>query len=171
MKRKCERLARENHIAVVLIHHSRKRTAKERTLSLSQDDVIGSSILNRLAGLIVGIEPMKDDEKVLLVRPLKTWFSAFMPFTYTLKENFSGGTVMQTDLAPASVNNTKIYVWNYLLGVFSTGEWFSLGDIVLSEIEGEISIHQLKRILADFVKSGKLIKRGTTRSMEYSIQK
>ena len=169
--RNLAKLAHDKEIAVVLVHHSRKRSAKERTLSFSQDDVIGSSILNRLAGLIVGIEPMKDDEKLLLVRPLKTWFSAFMPFTYTLKEVFSGGTVVQTDLAPASVNNSKIHVWNYLLGAFSIGEWFSLGNIVLSEIEGEISIHQLKRVLADFVKNGKLEKRGTTRNMEYSIKK
>ena len=92
-----------------------------------------------------------------------------MPFTYTLKEGFYGGTVMQTDLAPAAVNNVKIFVWNYLLDTFAKGEWFSLGAIVLSEIEGNVSIHQLKRILSDFVRSGKLDKRGTTRNMEYSI--
>ena len=169
--RKLASLARENHIAVVLIHHSRKRTAKERTLSLNQDDVIGSSILNRLVGLIVGIEPMKDDEKTLLVKPLKTWFSAFMPFTYRLTEDIYGHPRMQTDLAPAAVNNVKIFVWNYLIQTFSKDEWFSLGAIVLSEIEGEVSIHQLKRILSDFVRSGKLEKRGTTRNMEYSIQR
>lgn len=167
--RKLAQLARDNHIAIVLVHHSRKRTAKERTLSLNQDDVIGSSIINRLVGLIVGIEPMKDDEKTLLVRPLKTWFTAFMPFTYRLTQDFWGHTVMQVDLAPASVNNVKIFVWNYLLDTFAKGEWFSLGAIVLSEIEGDVSIHQLKRILSDFVRSGKLEKRGTTRNMEYSI--
>lgn len=169
--RKLATLARDNHMAVVLVHHSRKRTAKERTLSLSQDDVIGSSILNRLVGLIVGIEPMKDDEKVLLVRPLKTWFSAFMPFTYTLKEGFYGGTIMQTDLAPAAVNNSKIYVWNYLVDSFSKGEWFSAGQIILTEIEGDITERQLRRILADFVKNRKLKKRGSTKDTEYSIEK
>ena len=170
MIRKLATLARDNHIAIVLVHHSRKRTAKERTLSLSQDDVIGSSILNRLVGLIVGIEPMKDDEKTLLVRPLKTWFSAFMPFTYRLTEDFYGHPVMQTDLAPASVNNSRIAVWNYLHETFSTGEWFSMGNIVLSEIECDISERQVRRILTDFVKSGKLQTRGTNRYTEYSIK-
>lgn len=167
--RNLAKLARDNHIAVVMVHHSRKRTAKERTLSLSQDDVIGSSIINRLVGLIVGIEPMKDDEKVLLVRPLKTWFSAFMPFTYTLKESVKGGTVVQTDLAPATVNNSKIYVWNYLVRTFAIGEWFSFSQIALSAIEGNITEWQLRRILTEFVKNEKLNRRGATKSLEYSL--
>ena len=162
-------LAREFNCAVVLVHHSRKRAAKERNLSLNQDDVIGSSIMNRLVGLIVGIEPMKEDEKTLLVKPLKTWFSAFMPFTYSLREGFYGGTTIQTDLAPASVNNSKIYVWNYLRDTFAPGEWFSFSQIILSEIEGDMKDWQVRRILADLAKKGKLNKRGSTRNAEYSI--
>ena len=114
---------------------------------------------------------MKEDEKVLLVRPLKSWFSSFMPFTYTLKENFYGGTVVQTDLAPAAVNNSKIAVWNYLLATFSAGEWFSRAQIVVSEIEGNVTEWQLKRILTEFVKGGKLLRRGNTKTSEYSLAK
>ena len=161
--------ARRYNMAVVPVHHSRKRAAKERGLQLTQDDVIGSSILNRLVGLIIGIEPMKEDEKTLLVRSLKSWFSTFMPFTYTLKEGFYGGTVVQTDLAPSSVNNTKIAVWNYLRETFASEEWFSRSQIVLSEIEGDISERQVRYILADFVKSGKLQTRGKNKTQEYSI--
>ena len=114
---------------------------------------------------------MKDDEKVLLVRPLKTWFSAFMPFTYTLKEGFYGGTVMQMDLAPAAVNNIKIFVWNYLVNTFSKDEWFSTSQIILSEIEGNITERQLRNILADFVKNGKLQRRGAKKTLEYALIK
>lgn len=112
---------------------------------------------------------MKDDEKTLLVKPLKTWFSAFMPFTYRLALDLWGRTVMQTDLAPAAVNNVKIAVWNYLYETFPKGEWFSVGQLVLSEIECEVSERQIRRILADFVKTGKLQTRGSNRYMEYSI--
>ena len=164
-------LARSYNMAVVPIHHSRKRLARERNLSLNQDDVVGSSVFNRLVGLIVGIEPMKDDEKVLLVRPLKSWFSTFMPFTFTLKQGFYGGTVVQTDLAPASVNNSKIAVWNYLCSCFSPDEWFSASQIILSKIEGNLSERQVRRILADFVKSGKLNRKGSNKDAEYSITK
>ena len=170
--KKLAAIARQNNMAVVPVHHSRKRAAKERTLSLNQDDVIGSSILNRLVGLIIGIEPMKDNEKVLLVSPLKSWFSSFMPFTYTLKEGLYGGTTVQTDLAPAGVNNSKNAVWFYLSTTFNKGEWFSTSQIVLSEIGGcSVADWQLRRILADFVKNGRLERRGSKKSLEYSIRK
>ena len=167
--KKLASLAREHNIAIVLVHHSRKRAAKERSLDLNQDDVIGSSIMNRLVGLIVGIEPMKDDEKVLLVKTLKSWFSSFTPFTYTLKENMYGGTVVQTDLAPAGVNNSKALTLFYLQTTFAKGEWFAINQIIRSEIGGNITERQLRSILADLVKNGRLRKRGTTRNSEYSI--
>ena len=161
--------AKEFHAAVVLVHHSRKRLAKERSLSLNQDDVIGSSIFNRLVGLIVGIEPMKENENVLLVRPLKSWFRGFIPFAYTLKEDMYGGIVIQTDLAPAGVNNSKAEVWIYLSTTFRPGEWFSSSQIILSEINGNVTEWQLRRILAALVKEGKLNRRGLKRYVEYSI--
>ena len=167
--KKLAKLARDFNIAVVLVHHSRKRAAKERSLNLNQDDVIGSSIINRLVGLIIGIEPMKDDEKVLLVRSLKSWFTAFMPFTYTLKENLYGGTTVQTDLAPTGVNNSKSAVWYYLTQNFAVGEWFSRAQIVLSEIEGTVTERQVRYILSDLAKNGKLLTRGTKKTQEYSI--
>ena len=78
---------------------------------------------------------------------------------------------MQTDLAPASVNNSRIAVWNYLQNTFAKGEWFSVGQIILSEIEGDVSERQIRSILSEFVKSGKLQTRGANRYMEYSIVK
>ena len=162
-------LSRKYNCAVVLVHHSRKRTAKERSLSLNQDDVIGSSVFNRIVGLIIGIEPMKEDEATLLVRPLKTWFSAFMPFTYRMIEDMNGNTIMQTDLSPANVNNSKIAVWIYLNETFSPGEWFSSSQIILSEINKDITDWQLRRILADFVNKGKLDRRGAKKSLEFSL--
>ena len=167
--KKLNDLARDFNCAVVLVHHSRKRTAKERSLSLNQDDVIGSSVFNRIVGLIIGIEPMKEDEKTLLVRPLKTWFSAFMPFTYRITEDLDGNTIMQMDLAPATVNNSKIAVWNYLNKAFAPGEWFSTSQIILSEISYDINDWQLRRTLADFVNKGKLQRRGAKKSLEFSL--
>ena len=161
--------ARELNIAIVLVHHSRKRLAKERSLSLNQDDSIGSSIMNRLVGLIIGIEPMKDNEGVLLVRPLKSWFRSFSPFTYTLKQGLYGETIVQTDLAPANVNNSKAAVSLYLSMNFKPGEWFSFSQIILSEIDGNVSEWQLRRILRDLVKTGKLNRHGRDRNTEYSI--
>lgn len=167
--KKIARLADEKNLAVVLVHHSRKRAASERNLSLNQDDVIGSSIFNRLVSLIIGIEPMKDDEKTLLVRPLKTWFSAFMPFTYKLTQDFYGHTTMETNLAPEGINNVKSAFWNYLVSAFQPGEWFSFSQIIVSEIDAEISERQIRNLLESFLKMGKLSRRGAKKYIEYSI--
>lgn len=167
--KKIARLASEKNLAAVLVHHSRKRAANERNLTLTQDDVIGSSILNRLVALIIGIEPMKDNEKVLLVRPLKTWFSAFMPFTYQITESLYGQPVMETDLAPDVPGNPKVAVWNYLLRTFSRGEWFSTSQIIISEIECNITGKQLINILQSFLKNNKLLRRGAKKTLEYSL--
>ena len=169
--RKIARLASEKNIAAVLVHHSRKRAASERNLSLNQDDVIGSSILNRLVALIIGIEPMKDNEKVLLVKPLKTWFSMFMPFTYCITESLYGQPVMETDLAPDVPEDPKAAVWNYLRQVFARGEWFSTSQIIISEIQSNhpIAEWQLRRILDNFVKNKKLERRGAKKFLEFSI--
>ena len=157
--KKLANIARERNIAIVLVHHSRKRAAKERSLDLTQDDVIGSSIMNRLVGLIIGIEPMNDNEKVLLMKALKSWFTSFNPCKYTLKENIYGGTTLQTDLAPAKMNNSKAALWFYLKQVFASGEWFAINQIIRSEIEGNLTERQVRRILADFVKDERLTKR------------
>ena len=168
--------ARNDNFAAVLVHHSRKRSAKERIFSLNQDDVIGSSVFNRLVALIIGIEPLNNDtgdiggeKPPLLVRPLKTWFPTFMPFTYKISEDINGHTVMQTDLAPASVGTAKIAVWNYIRKKFNSNEWFSLSQIPLSEIEGNPPIWQVRRILASFEKNKKLQRRGATKTLEYSL--
>ncbi len=163
-------LARQYNMAVVPVHHSRKRAAKERTMPLDQNDVVGSSVMNRLVGLIIGIEPMKDNETVLLVRALKSWFTSFTPFTYTLKDKMYGGTVVQTDLAPSEIITSKASVWFYLQTTFAKGEWFAASQIILSEISGKtVTTSQLRRILAEFVKEGKLERRGVKKSLEYSI--
>ena len=167
--KKLNDLAKEYNIAIVLNHHSRKRSAKERSLSLNQDDVIGASIFNRFISLIVGIEPMKDDEKNLLVRPLKSWFKTFMPFAFTLAEDDNGQSVFEIDLSPEGVNNSRVAVWNYLRATFTPGDWFSFPQIILSKIEGNVSKSQCKRSLASLIKDKKIKKRGTTKDTEYSL--
>ena len=167
--RKIAKLCREKNLAAILVHHSRKRSASERNLSLNQDDVIGTSIFNRFVGLIIGIEPMKDDEKTLLVRPLKTWFNSFMPFTYKITQDLYGHPAMETDLAPDVPGNPKVAVWNYLIRTFSRGEWFSTSQIIISEIETPIADWQLRRILDNFVKTRKLERKGAKKFLEFSI--
>ena len=77
---------------------------------------------------------------------------------------------METDLAPATVNNSRIAVWNYLISAFEVDEWFSIQQIELGEINSPVTARQIRTILNEFVKHGKLEKRGETKGSEYCIK-
>ena len=163
-------LAELYNTAIVLMHHSRKMQGKEVGRALTQDDTIGSSIFNRLVSLIISIEPTKDDEKVLLVKSLKSWFSKFMPFTYKLTQDGDEHTKMVIDLAPAvvtEINRTKFDLELMLRDLFEPNQWFKASDVPLVALD--ITPRQLRRLLSDFVNSKKLKKRGQLKSTEYAL--
>lgn len=166
------------NIAVVLMHHSRKMSSKEIGRALTQDDVIGSSIFNRLVSVIVCIQPAKSDDesdKTLMVSSLKSWFQDFMPFTYKLAEGKNGRTVMLIDLAPANVagvNQTKFELWSYIKQNYAPDEWFKASEL-LQKVNDDgvlsLSIRQLQRYLSAFVAGKKLKTQGEKRWIEYAI--
>lgn len=49
-------LAKRYHCHIVIIHHSRKRDKGELRSSLDQSDVIGSSVITRLASIVLGVD-------------------------------------------------------------------------------------------------------------------
>ncbi len=161
-------LADRHNIAVVLMHHSRKRLAKERKLALNQDDAIGSSIFNRLISVIISIEPTQDDNKTLMVKVLKSWFQEFMPFTYKLVEGENERTVMKVDLAPEGISNAKTELWDYLRKTYAPDEWFKASD-VLQNVKDIMNLRQLQRYLASFVVGKKLKKKGQNKWVEYAL--
>ena len=173
--RELTNIARLGNIAIILNHHSRKRASKDRGQLLNQDDVIGSSIFNRLVGLIIGIEPIEtisniSEEKNLQVRTLKTWFRATKPFNFKITHDLYGRPVIATNFSPDESTNARVAVWNYLESTFDNGEWFSASDVYMSEFNGvEVSERLYRKIITEFLESGKLKKRGTTKNVEYSI--
>ena len=164
------------NIAVVLMHHSRKMSSKEVGRMLTQDDVIGSSIFNRLVSVIICIQPAKsedENDKTLLVWSLKSWFQDFMPFTYKLAEGKNGRTVMLIDLAPnnvAGVNKTKFELWAYIQQHYAPDEWFKSSELLqaVKDLLG-LSLKQVQRYLSSFVASKKLKQRGQAKTTEYSV--
>lgn len=161
-------LARRFNIAVVLVHHTRKRLAKERLLDLNQDDAIGSSVFNRLVSLIVGLEPSKDVENVISVKVLKTWFKSFAPFSYSISENEDGNANFEIYLAsetPATVQKTRDSLLEYLFATFTPGDWFSVSDIKIENM----SLKQIKRSLSTLLKDEKIKKKGSTKNTEYTL--
>ena len=182
--RKIAAAADNRNIAVVLNHHSRKRaTGDKKSSGLSQDDVIGSSVINRLVALIVGIEQRSnkvddviyvgaDKEKKgneIIVKPLKSWFRYFSPFAFTLTEDFWGKSYITTDLEPTLAGNSKEAVLTYLKQNFDSGQWFSASQIELQKISAKLTERQVRRILSNFVTTGQLKKRGERNTTEYML--
>ncbi len=49
-------IASKYHIHIIIVHHSRKRESGENRSKLDQSDVIGSSIITRLASIVIGVD-------------------------------------------------------------------------------------------------------------------
>lgn len=166
-------IAEVYNTAIVLMHHSRKMQGKEIGRDLTQDDVIGSSIFNRLVSVIVCLQPLKEENNVkkILVKSIKSWFSEFMPFTYQLTDGNDGRTVMVIDLAPkevSDINKTQFELWVCIQQNYEPDEWFKASEIHQA-LGNSITLRQVQRYLSAFVASKKLRKRGDNRTTEYSV--
>lgn len=76
------RIASYFNTAVVLIHHFRKRSAKEnRATERSMDDVIGTSAITRLAAMVATIQKAGDFK---YVKCQKSWWKEFDAFAYKI---------------------------------------------------------------------------------------
>ena len=102
-----ERIAERYNIAVILVHHIRKRLSRERALPIEQDDIIGSSVLLRKAGFIFASEASATDTKTIRVREIKSWLEPIAPFSYRLEKGFYHGVVMQVNLNDTENENKE----------------------------------------------------------------
>lgn len=85
------RIARKENIAVVVTHHIRKRLSSEQNKPLVLDDIIGSSVLNRLTELVIAVERNKN-LNAIQVTCLKSWRKYFKSFTYKIETALYGNT-------------------------------------------------------------------------------
>lgn len=170
------KLAEERNIAVVLMHHCRKRKSLERGRPLTMDDVIGSSIFIRLAALIVVIEKIDAPDgdltrKINLVKVLKSWYRSFEPFTFEIiGGDMAEGvlTRMEIDLDPALeiLGGLKQKIWDFIKRTYTPGEWFKIASIIQSVKSGAA---YTRRCLGKWVEEGELQRRGEKKNTEYSL--
>jgi hypothetical protein len=170
--------ARERDIAIVLSHHTRKRRLAEARLPMNQDEAIGSSVFNRLAAVIVGIQNIAGwndtagsdliaaDQMKNLVKIQKAWFKNPAPFVYGVKEDDFGRTVMEIDLAPKVKHDQKSSVMDCIEQTYTFDEWFKCGDI--ADATG-VRERTIRNYLADLINRGIVKKRGEYKTTEYAI--
>lgn len=84
-------LANKHNCHILICHHARKRESGERRNKFDQSDLIGSSVINRLASFIIATETA-DFENDLEDCPKgrlsvkKTWFKYLKPIIYQIKD-------------------------------------------------------------------------------------
>ena len=167
-------LARAFNIAIVLIHHTRKRTAKERMFELNQDDSVGSGVFNRLVSLIIGLEQSQEEDRVISVRILKSWFKKFPAFRYLISENEKGAGVFESfiyekedDSSVGSFTAKNVFC-DYIRGRFPVGSKFVFDDLDFDVIPN-VSVPRARKLLASLVQNGHLKKDGSTRNTVYTV--
>ena len=84
------RLASKHNIAVVVMHHGRKRLAAEQRKPLTLDDLIGGNAISRYAHTVYAIE-YNEGLRANLVRCLKTWGVHTPNFAYSIRKIDNGG--------------------------------------------------------------------------------
>lgn len=91
--------AREFNCAIVLNHHTRKRSTKNPTARLTQDDVIGSNAGARLTNCIYIAERVRNEATcdegmpTIEVRNVKNWEKEIPPFTYHFITDEASGKI------------------------------------------------------------------------------
>ena len=189
-------LAEKWNMAVVLMHHTRKRPASDKKRKITQDDAIGSSIFNRLVSLIVAIEPFTsssingvvEDNKIMLVRSLKTWFQEFSPFTYMILDN-ENVVHMEINLNPDlhiecnSVDEgqkDKVTLQSVLLKYidenYSNDDWFKSSDIpenitISNTINDTANFKELENEAGEVTISSRQVRRILTELVDKQILK
>lgn len=108
------KIARQFNIAVVVVHHARKRLANEQQKPLTLDDVIGGNGISRCAARVIAIE-RNSKLGANLVTCLKSWGPYFKPFAFKVKDGLykgiQGASYIDIDLNPDEIDaetlNTK----------------------------------------------------------------
>ena len=84
-------LANKYNCHILICHHARKRESGERRNKFDQSDLIGSSVLNRLASFIIATEIADFDNDLedcpkgkLSVK--KSWFNSIKPIKYKVRD-------------------------------------------------------------------------------------
>lgn len=161
-------LANKYNCHILICHHSRKRESGERRNKLDQSDLIGSSVLNRLASVIIATETNCFDDDLedcpkgrMSIK--KSWFKGCKPIVYKIKD-LNPDTVQivyETSIEEKrSINRATEAIKDYIK--FENVTSFTRKDIVSRF--SDIPESAIKKALTGMVGYGMLEATGTTKN-------
>lgn len=156
------RLAKEFNCAIVLNHHTRKRSTKNPTAKMTQDDIIGSSAAVRLCACAYIAEraedEINDDEGMptVWVHNVKTWDKRLPDFAYKFITDEASGRL---DFAIDWGSNARSEEWSLRERVKSVVSSYEAGAMLDAEtIAAELVTSQdsARKYLDELAASGLL---------------
>lgn len=97
-------IARKYNIAIVIIHHSRKRLSSEQQKPLTLDDLIGGNAISRYAHRVITVE-YNSKYETNFVTCRKSWGAYFKTFSYKKHKPFydGGEPYLEINLDPGEI--------------------------------------------------------------------
>jgi hypothetical protein len=170
-----ESLAQEKNIAIVLLHHYSKRKPSERKMDFDQDDLIGSSILQRLAHLILTLrrKAMPDGEEAVFVKCTRSRNCYPLPFAFRIEDeddldNENHRTSMKVFLNPETGTTKGSKVAELIKASFDVGQWFTKQEVI-DLAAGGASVRSIERALCEMQERGMIFDNGQkTHKLRYA---
>lgn len=169
------KLAKEFNCAVVLNHHTRKRSTKNPNAKLTQDDVIGSNIAVRLSSCVFIAEQVADefDESqgmpAVHVSNVKNWEKRIPDFTYKFITD-EGSDLL--DFAIEWGTSAISEEWSLrdrvkkLVESYEAGSMLRVDDVASALVTSK---DNARKYLDELVKKGKLTKQKLMNAMVWRV--
>lgn len=162
------RLADQHRAAIVVVHHTRKKSSKELSCKdiINMNDVIGSSIVTRTPAVVIGMNEVEldDGEKWSYVLNLKSWFTPIKPFAFKRVKGTSGEEIIFNFDSRFNSPNKKENILGIIRDFLSTKGSFTRAEV---ELRCNGSRTLVLGCLSQLVKEKKLKATGTGRDISY----
>ena len=168
-------IASKRKIAVVLPHHHNKRKPSERKLDFDQDDMIGSSVMQRYASLILTLRrrTLSDGQEWIFVRCTKSRNRYPLPFAFRIEdedefEDDRHRVTMKVQLNPDVGTTKNDKVAELIKASFDVGQWFYKREAI-DLAAGTMSARTIEYAIKDMQERGQLIDNGEkTNKLQYA---
>lgn len=163
-------LASRHGMAVLLVHHLRKRRLQDNESEISLNEIQGSNAILKLAGTVVGIEERQQQDEegtkpLRIVKCLKSWLRTFPSFSYEIGEDEDDRLTLSVGFdLPA--DQRKASAWDRIKRAFSNGA--ALRREAVQDV-CQVSDKTAKKYLGDWVALGRLERIGSGKGTEYRI--
>jgi RecA-family ATPase len=165
------RLADQYRAAIVVVHHTRKKSFKELNCKndIHMDDVIGSSIITRASAVVLGLNEVEldDGEDWPYVQTLKSWFAPIEPFAFKRVKGTSANSLEELvfNFCPRfNSPNKKENILGIIRDLLSTKGTFTRAEVE-SRCKGSRTL--VLGCLSQLVKEKKLKTTGTGKDIFY----